>query len=104
VAAKALSELIIGRIEEVLADVVQKMKIANEVPRGGKYLHHRFVNTDFQVMNIGSRLSMNSLYFSHEGNNVVGVLAGQLHIGENDLAQAVHTRHQRRSIPIIATS
>lgn len=32
---------------------------------------------------------------------MVGVLAGQLDIGENDLAQAVHTGHQRRRIPFM---
>ena len=53
------------------------------------------------VVNTGSRGPIVSLHLSQEGNNVVGVLAGQLHIGENDLAQAVHARHQRRSIPFM---
>lgn len=97
-AAQALSQLVVGRFEEVLADVAQEMKMADEVPCTGKNLGHRLNDAGSHVMHTGSRGPIVSLDLSQEGNNVVGVLAGQLHIGENDLAQAVHTGHQRWSI------
>jgi hypothetical protein len=81
VAAKALSEFPVSRIEEVLADVAQKMKMADKVSCVGKDLRHRLDDAGSHVMKTGSRGPIVSLHLSQEGNNVVGVLTGQLHIG-----------------------
>ena len=72
--------------------------MADEVPCGGKYLRHRLADAGAHVVNTGDWGPIVSLDLSQKGNNMVGVLTGQLYIGENDLAQAVHTGHQRRSI------
>lgn len=38
---------------------------------------------------------------AEKGNNVVGVLTGQLDVGEHDFAQTVYARHQCRCLPFV---
>src|SRR4030042_3539815 len=98
---QALAELAIGGIEEVLADVAQEMKMADKVTYVGKDIGHCFADAGSHVVDTGRRRPIVSLEFPKEGDNVIGVLAWQLHIGQHKFAQAVHSRHECRAIALV---
>lgn len=98
---QALAELAICGLEEVFANVSQEMKMADKVRYARKDLGHCLADAGSHVVDAGRRRPIVSLQFSQEGDNVISVLAWQLHIGQHEFAQAVHSRHQCWAIALV---
>jgi hypothetical protein len=75
--------------------------MADKVAYAGKDLGHRFQDADPHVMDAGPRSSIVTPEPLQEGDDVVGVLARQLHVGQHDLTQAIHSRHQCRGLALV---
>lgn len=75
--------------------------MADKVVYTGKYFGHSFADAFPHVIDTGPRSSIVTLEPSKEGDNMVGMFARQFHIGQHDLTQAVHSRHQCRGLALV---
>ena len=75
--------------------------MTDEVMYAGKDLSHRLANAEPHVVDAGPRGAVVGCELAQERNNVVSVLARQLHVGQYDAAKAIHACHQCRSIAIV---
>ncbi len=62
------------------------MEVADEIAYAWKDLCNGLEDTGTHIMNAGGRGSIIALKLAQEGNNVLGVFTGQLHVGEYDFA------------------
>jgi hypothetical protein len=100
-AAQALSQLRISRIEEILAKVTQEVEVANEIAYSWKDFGNGLEDAGPHVVNAGGRGPIVALELAEKGNNVVGVLTWQLYVGKHNFAQAVDSRHECRRFPFV---
>jgi len=102
-AAKAISEFPVGRLEIVLADITQEVKMADKIGRMGKDLGHGFTKADAHIVDASPGGSIGPLEISEEGGKVARALARHLHSGQNDGTQAIESCHQGRGIALVCS-
>jgi len=56
--AQAVSEFPVGWIEEVLADVAQKMEMTDNIRYSGENLGHRLTDAGPHIMDAGGRVTI----------------------------------------------
>ena len=85
--------------KQVLADIFEKMKMADVVWYVWKDMLDGFQNRTSHVVDHGNRLAVGLPHFVQERNQLVGIFGGQLDVTQHDPGELVDGCHEVGAVP-----
>ena len=98
VLAQTLSDLIVAGLQEISADIPEKVKMTNEVGSMGKDSLDRFADSFAHIVDHSQGVAEEAFYLLQKGDDRFGLLGSDFYIFEDHAAESIQSAEQDRSV------